>query len=267
MVKAVFSGHPAARRRKKDLKWGFDMITYTVLTQRYEMDVPTLLKRRMVQSGCVYGLMEQEGRVMVTVNEGEQQAKLAEALVLLLSRDLMQLELAGYIDGLPLSLPEKRAVLTGVLQDLRQAPGHRGMLEQMTAYLAGEHVLNLEGYMRFRMGAWLEKWREHTLHAVGEMALRKEYAELMGILHTFVESQQPGAGELSICLNPDGSCTLTDDSDARIEYVDCSEDGVISLLIGMAPTFLTVYDLTGGNGRKLTDAIRRVFAGRVKIFR
>lgn len=252
---------------KTCLEWCFDMITYSVWTQKYEMDVPALLRRRMAQCGCACGLMHQAGEILVTVGEGEQQGKLAEALVLLLGRDFAQMELAGYVDGLPLSLNEKQTVLAGTLQELRQAGFSGEMRENMAKYLAEQRTLNLEGYMRFRMGAWLTQWQEHILRSVNEMTLRKEYAELMGILHTFVESQQPGAGELSICLNPDGSCTLTDDSDARIEYVDCSEDGIISLLVGMAPTFLTVYDLTGGDGRKLTDALRRVFAGRVKIYR
>ena len=63
-----------------------------------------------------------------------------------------------------------------------------------------------------------------------------------------------------------GSCTLTDESDACIEYVDCSEEGILSLLVGMAPSRLTVYDLSGGSSG-LAETIARVFSGRVRIYR
>lgn len=243
------------------------MTTYGVSTNRYEIDLHALLVRRLVQCGCVYGMMDAGETIEITVQEGEQTKRLAKALALLLSRDLMQLELARYVDGLPIHLSEKQTVLTGTLQQMRSGQEPERIAMQMEAYLAQTKRLNVEGYLLFRMRERLNYWQDQALHGANELMLRREYTELMGVLHTFVENQHPGIGELSICLNPDGSCTLTDDSDGRIEYVDCSEDGIISLLVGMAPTFLTVYDLTGGTGRKLTDAIRRVFAGRVKIFR
>ena len=52
----------------------------------------------------------------------------------------------------------------------------------------------------------------------------------------------------------------------RIEYVDCSEEGIVRLLMGMAPERLTVYDLTGGNS-SLAETLVHVFAGRVRVFR
>ena len=243
------------------------MTTYAIVTTRYEIDLHSLLTRRLQQCGCLYGMTECVHGLMITVQEGDQAARLATALALLIGKDLMQLELARYVDGLPMNLQEKQSILAGVLQQLRGAALPDSATADMNAYLSQADNLNLEGYLLFRMHDQLTDWQDQALHAASEASLRKEYTELMGVLHTFVETQRPGIGELSICLNPDGSCTLTDDSDARIEYVDCSEDGIISLLVGMSPTFLTVYDLTGGNGKRLTEAIRRVFAGRVKIFR
>ena len=117
--------------------------------------------------------------------------------------------------------------------------------------------------MCFRMRAALADWQLCVERAAADQMLCREYTELMELLRSVAP---PRLGEVSVCLHPDGSCTLTDDSDACIEYVDCSEDGILSLLVGMSPSRLTVYDLSGGSSR-LPETIARVFAGRVRIYR
>ena len=71
--------------------------------------------------------------------------------------------------------------------------------------------------------------------------------------------------ELQLCLHADGSCTLTDDSEVRIEYVDCSPEGIVQLLVNMSPKKLIVYDLSNGKNR-LVDTLMRVFSGRIKVY-
>ncbi|MEG1524851.1 MAG: sporulation protein YtxC [Clostridia bacterium] len=243
------------------------MLTYAIGTNQYDIDLGGLLSRRLSQCGCVCGLASTDGSVTVTVQDGESVKLLADALTMLLCRDLQYFELTHYVDALPLSLSEKQAVLTSTLDMARSLEQPARIRDGLVRYLGEEHRLNLEGYMRFRMRDQVERWRESIDHAAAEQILRREYTELLGVLSSFVQTEEPQAGELSICIHPDGSCTLTDDMNAHIEYVDCSEDGIMSLLVGMAPTQLTVYDLSGGAGQRLTDAIRRVFAGRVKIYR
>ena len=253
------------------------MITYAVCTLQYDIDLNGLLSRRLSQCGCVCGLAAEgvtgeepaagERRVTVTLREGESLLRFAEALAMLLCRDLPYFELAAYTDALPLTLPEKRGTLRDALREVRTCEEPAQILGGITAYLLEERRVNLEGYLRFRMRDAVERWREAADRAAAERLLRREYAELLGTLGAYLQAQRPKAGELALCLHPDGSCTLTDDSDARIEYLDCSEDGVLSLLVGMAPARLTVYDLSGGAADRLTGALRRVFAGRVRIYR
>jgi len=87
------------------------------------------------------------------------------------------------------------------------------------------------------------------------------------VLRAFVTHQPHHAGELSLCLNPDGSYTLTDDSDSRVEYGPCAPERLLSMLVGLSPARLTVYDLSGGGREALTEALSRVFAGRVQFYR
>ena len=51
-----------------------------------------------------------------------------------------------------------------------------------------------------------------------------------------------------------------------MEYVDESGEGIISLLIGMAPARLFVYDLSGGARTELVHALTEIFSGRVCLY-
>ena len=256
-------------RLKYKRKWKCPryMIHYAIETQKYDADIGKLLKRRLTQCGCTCAVAESPDGVTVTLADEQGIGSLAEALCMLLCRDLQYFELAHYTDALPLELTQKQAVLTGTLQWARENQRPQRVLEGLKEYLTQERTLNLEGYLQFRMRDCLREWQEGVERAAQEQLLRSEYNELMCALNALMAMEQPQLGELSLCINPDGSCTLTDDSDARIEYMDCSDEGILSLLIGMSPSFLTVYDLSGGAGRGLTETIRSVFAGRVRVFR
>lgn len=243
------------------------MIHYAIETQKYDADIGKLLKRRLTQSGCLCAIAESPDRVTVTLHDESGVYPLAEALAMLLCRDLQYFELAHYTDALPLERTQKQAVLTGTLQWARENERPQRVLDGLVDYLKQERTLNLEGYLQFRMRDCLQEWQEGVERTAQEQVLRSEYVELMGAIHALAALGEPCAGELSLCINPDGSCTLMDDSDGRIEYVDCSDESILSLLIGMSPSFLTVYDLSGGIGKRLTETVRSVFAGRVRVFR
>ena len=51
-----------------------------------------------------------------------------------------------------------------------------------------------------------------------------------------------------------------------MEYVDESGEGILSLLIGMAPARLIVYDLSGGARRELVRALTEIFSGRLCLY-
>ena len=239
------------------------MVTRTIQTNQYDVDRGKLLARRLQQCGCAFTAEPVAGGVAVSVPGREALPELSEAIALLLCRDLQYFELARMTDALPLTLQQKQEVLTAALESARSMERLEGIRAQLMEYLAAQPLLNVEGYMCFRMRAALADWQLCVERAAADQMLCREYTELMELLRTVAP---PRLGEVSVCLHPDGSCTLTDDSDACIEYVDCSEDGILSLLVGMSPSRLTVYDLSGGSSR-LPETIARVFAGRVRIYR
>lgn len=242
------------------------MMERIVQTWKYELDLERLLSRRLIQCGCAFHMRCGADGAHIYLEESGNGA-LADALSMLLCRDLMYFELAAMTDRMPLTLPEKQQALADALQTPCDDAPRIHAREMLAQYLETEICINLEGYLTFRMRGFLDEWQTLAEQAMAEQLLRREYSELLGVLGAFLETQPPRIGELSVCLHPDGSCTLTDDSDGRIDYVDGSEDGVVSLLVSMAPQRLIVYDLSGGSCRRLTDAIARVFAGRVRIYR
>lgn len=243
------------------------MVDCEICTSKYDVDLCRLLSRRLAAYPNAFSLTENGGGARVFVDGADSLNVLCDALSILICRDLIYFELARMADILPLNLTEKQAVLTETLRTCRDHAAEAAVREGLTGYLSGCRRLNLEGYILFRMQKQISDWRTLVERAAQEQLMHREYAELLNVLNAFVEMQQPRIGEIAVCLNPDGSCTLTDDSDARIEYVDCSEDGIVGLLVSMAPARLTVYDLSGGTGRRLADAIAQVFTGRVKIYR
>lgn len=242
------------------------MVTRTIQTNKYDIDLQKLLSRRLEQSGCRYSLHNEPDGLCVSVQGTEALSALSDALSKLLCRDLQYFELAHMTDALPLSLPQKQEVLTIALENARAEEPLADVRAGLCAYLADAPQLNLEGYLQFRMQAALSRWELLVERAAADQALCHDYAELLELLRAYAADRPPNFGEISVCLHPDGSCTLTDDTDACIEYVDCSENGILQMLIGMSPARLTVYDLSGGTSG-LPESLARVFAGRIRIYR
>lgn len=243
------------------------MFAFEIATAKYDVDVGELLSRRLLTYPNSFCIVPSGCGVLATVEGEDAVSVAANAMSALLLRDLIYFELARMTDQLPLELPEKQEVLTETLRLARDGSGERALRRELTEYFQDQKEINLEGFMQFRMKRQLLEWQMMVERAAQEKLMSREYSELLSVLGAFVRMQQPRVGEISICINPDGSCTLTDDSDARIEYVDCSEDGIVGLLVSMAPSRLIVYDLSGGQGKKLADAIAKVFSGRVRVYR
>jgi len=242
------------------------LVTRTIQTNKYDIDLKKLLSRRLDQCGCQYRLEPASDGITVSVQGQEALLSLSDALSKLLCRDLQYFELAHMTDALPLSLPQKQEVLTIALENARAEEPLSDVRAGLAAYLTDASQLNLEGYLQFRMQAALSRWELLVERAAADQALCRDYAELIGMLRAYASDRPPNVGEISVCLHSDGSCTLTDDTDACIEYVDCSEDGILRLLISMSPARLTVYDLSGGTSG-LPEALMQVFAGRIRIYR
>ncbi len=244
-----------------------------VLTRRieigeYDIDVKRLLERRLHQTAHPFTLIPDGENVIAELNDPGGLDALSIALALLLCRDLCQCELAKLVNRLPLTLVEKQAVLSDAIRCARKVERPGAVRRALKTYLEEEESLHLSGYMRFRMPDTMNSWKLCVQSASEELLLEKEYLELMGVLRAFVQVKPTRIREVSLLLHPDGSCTLTDESDARIDCDAGSDpDRLISMLVDLAPERLTVYDLSSAQDSELTEMLARVFAGRVRFVR
>lgn len=231
----------------------------------YDVDLLRMLERRLLQTAHDFQLTPCKEGAIVEMSEPGGLDALCVALALFMLRDLIEFELAQMADKLPLSSIEKQEVLDTSMQCARKMERPGAVRRKLKTYLEEETCLHLSGYMRFRMPETMGTWRLCVQSAAEELMLEREYLELMGVLRAFVEVKPSRVRDLSLLLHPDGSCTLTDESNARIDYEYYDPDRLVSVLIDLAPERLTVYDLSEEEGNALTDILKNVFAERVRF--
>lgn len=254
----------------KFLIWRACMQTLTVNTLKYDIDITKLLARRLRNAGAKIELMsegEDKRSVEITVENESDMVLLSEAVYELLLRDISNFELAQFVNELDLSLEEKEIVLAESVKESRSILPSQSVKRELYDYLMNNKSINLEGFLRFRMQDAMKAFQLCVERVSEELALRAEYIELLSILAAFVSLQQPKIKEVCLIFNADGSCTLTDDTDSRIDYDKCNSDGLVSVLIGLAPEKIIIYDLSCGQSDMLADMILRVFTDKVSFFR
>ena len=243
------------------------MVVYEILTFEYDLPLLKLLNRRMSEQDCAYAIEAVADGVVLKIRGEHPENAAAQALLGVLGRDLRYFALAEYTDALPLSLSEKQTVLTEALKSASCSEERRVLREKLLIYLGTNRTLVLEGFLHFRMQEFLMLWELCVEQAAAHVLMQKEYSELIDTLRRFVDGRRSRVGFLSVCIHADGTITLSDDNDVHIEYVDCAPDGILNLLVNMAPGRLNVYDLSGQEKNRLTEAILQVFGNRVKLYR
>ncbi len=240
---------------------------YSIGTDKYEADICWLLKRRLEKLGCSAVPTGDSAYACAELCGAVQMEEWCAAVAELLLMDLAQFEIAYMINDLPISLEDKKTLLPEAIRLARRSSGIGNVQSELVEYFGENTHLQLEGYMDFRMKEYRREWERCVLKAADELLLDAEYMELMRVLAAFVKLRSPRAEDIYLILNPDGSCTFTDDKDIRIDYEQCTGDGIMSVLVGLAPESITVYDLSGGRCASLFENLKRVFEGRVRFFK
>lgn len=243
------------------------MIVFEILTFEYDIPLLKLLNRTLSEQNVPYAIETVPDGAVMKIRGKNPVLTAAEALLFVLGRDLRYFALAEFADALPLTLSEKQQVLTEALRAAACRDEREVLKKKLVDYLSDHRTLVLEGFLRFRMQEFLMLWELAVEQAAAKVLMNKEYGDLMDTLKRFVEGRTSRVNSLSVCIHADGTITLSDDNDVHIEYVDCAPDGILNLLVNMAPGKLTVYDLSGNEKNRLTEAIVRVFGDRVKLYR
>ena len=242
------------------------MSSWIIQTMEYDVDLEGLLAERLNEVGAPFALSAALGGVGVRMEGRQGLMALSEALGTVLVHDLVPFEAAAMADETPLDRADRQRVLVRAVDAARQREDLSETVPRLFDYLREEGKLCLEGFLRFRMPETLLFWRLCVEEAFSNLLLEKEYSEAAEVLRLLLDQRPPRCPALRLCLHGDGLCSLSDGAELRMEYVDESGEGILSLLIGMAPARLIVYDLSGGARRELVKALTEIFSGRVCLY-
>jgi len=240
--------------------------SWIIQTMEYDVDLESLLAQRLREGGTPYALSAALGGVGVRMEGRQGLLALAEALGMVLVHDLVTFEVAAMADETPLTREDRQQILIRAVDAAHKKEDLSETVQRLSGYLEEEGKLCLEGFLRFRMPETLLFWRLCVEEAFSELLLEKEYAEAADVLRLLLNERPPRCPTLRLCLHGDGLCSLSDGAELRMEYVDESGEGILSLLVGMAPARLIVYDLSNGARKELVRALTEIFSGRVCLY-
>jgi putative sporulation protein YtxC len=130
--------------------------------------------------------------------------------------------------------------------------------------------LMLEGFMRFRMKDYLDRWQKELSSTVEDYIRKKEYAEFVEILRLFIKIRIPRARKVHICIGGDGDYLLLDE---KLCLLRCrfpgsnidKDDALLSALVNIAPQSIIVHNRDRFWDPKIIETIKDVFGQRVEF--
>ncbi|HHT86237.1 MAG TPA: hypothetical protein GXZ61_01025 [Clostridiales bacterium] len=244
------------------------MQTCAVCTHEYDIDINALMRRYLDKSGIDYIAIDTgEGQFAIDTSNPEHKEVFCEAVCSLIANDIAKFELAELVKSLPATLDEKKQILSDAIRYSKHSTIRSRLYRDIKKHFEDSDLLILEGFVRFRMAETMRTWERCVDHAVEEMLLIAEQKELLELIGSFARLSPASVEQISIILQEDGSCSLTNDMDTHVDYPKESVDSVIDLLISLSPKQIIVYDLSNGKSVELLHTIYRIFEGRVKVYR
>lgn len=144
----------------------------------------------------------------------------------------------------------------------------RALIEEaLKDYFAENDLLNLDGFIKFRLGDYKEELRRICFSAADEFAAKREYDEFLDMLRFFVSVQSPReelvhvvkkGSELRILSKRKKDITelyAAEFAQSGEELTD--EDIALSALIAIAPGTVIIHGERGSN--PLFDTIEAIF--------
>lgn len=188
---------------------------------------------------------------------------------------LNERERACVIDNAAKLLKDEKMMLPGgFYKATRRSKVMRSILE----YLDMETEINVEGFVNFRLNAYINELSETIERALEIFVAEREYNEFIKLLRYFVEIQECKIDTIHLCQSKDGRYVLYDENKNRIssEYFDelrseilddtiNYDDLLISTLITISPKNITIHDLDGFKNKELVQTIMNVFTERITV--
>ncbi|HYF83088.1 MAG TPA: putative sporulation protein YtxC [Clostridia bacterium] len=230
-----------------------------------------ILTEKKAYEELKYTLSKALTEVIISHYELKLLRKLAKANFFYLS----ERERASVIgNALKLLKEEKMMQPGGFYKATRRSRIMRSILE----YLDVENEINIEGFVNFRLNAYINELNETIERALEIFVAEREYNEFIKLLRYFVEIQECKIDTIHLCQSKDGRYIMYDESRNRVssEYFDelrsemldesiNYDDLLISTLITISPNKIIIHDMESFKNKELLQTIMNVFAERITV--
>lgn len=165
-----------------------------------------------------------------------------------------------------------------IITQARGAPAssHR-LAVRLHDYLTAHSVLNIEGFVTFRLRDYLSELEDKVDQAVDDFLIDREYREFVRLLRYFVDVQQARTALVHVILQEDGHFDLVDVEgqplqseiiqEFRLETPAAEinlEDLLVSSLITAAPGRVVLHGSDRARRQDSVQTVRQVFGQRVE---
>lgn len=233
----------------------------------FGLNVPTDLKGIPLGEGTIFSLRYSVAKILTELVMLRFERQLLQDLIkthcYYCTREERALILEKALDVLAESFPQRR---------------RKAVLQLIFDYLETERLLNLEGFIRFRLGSYLQELRDAVEKAIDDYLMEKEYQDFVRLLKYFVDMQEPKTDSVNVLIQPDGFFQLYDSSDNMIKsdrweslVADLAEqelgyeDLLISILVTLAPRRIILHLPDPGDVMNTVHTIQNIFEQRVSI--
>ncbi|NOU92148.1 putative sporulation protein YtxC [Paenibacillus sp. LMG 31456] len=137
-------------------------------------------------------------------------------------------------------------------------------------------VLNIDGFMKFRLNEYREELREMAEYAIDEFLMDQQYREFISLLQYFVYIQEAkiplahlihkGGNEFLLLNEEMEKIDTTGDTTLTIEMLEKDinfEDVIVSTLISVSPQLIYIH--TRDPDVQIIQTIKQIFENRVEI--
>lgn len=149
---------------------------------------------------------------------------------------------------------------------------------QLFEYLSQSNILNIEGFVRFRLREYREQLEILLYDTIDDYLAEKEYEAFIDMLCAYVDVQYPVLDLIHIRENDDGSFSFYDFSQNNISIV-CenelrsempeallsNEDKLISILLILIPKRIIWHKRKNDKHSNLLNTIEKIFKDRLSV--
>lgn len=145
-------------------------------------------------------------------------------------------------------------------------------------YLSSNNILNIDGFVRFRLKEYRERLEETLYAEIDEYLAEKEYEAFIDMLCEYIDTRYPVLDLIHIKEKPDGSFSLYDfsqnnisvacENELSLEISDAflsHEDKLLSILLILIPRRIIWHKCNEINRSNLFNTVGQIFKDRLSV--